>query len=86
MSSHEFELLIPVLLFELKRIVDTSSPGSKIQEHFEPMMSDPRLLDHQLSVLARVIRTDVDNIHAVLFFESMSGSILVSWFDCVQEF
>jgi hypothetical protein len=55
MGSHEFELLIPALLFELKRKVDTPMTEWKIREHFESMMSDPQLLDLPLSVIARAI-------------------------------
>jgi hypothetical protein len=87
-SSHEFELLIPALLFEVKQNIDTSKTELKVREHFESVMSDPQLLDLPLSVVARVIRTDIDNFPAFFFFLKQclnrfgsAGSILFKNFD-----
>jgi hypothetical protein len=91
MSSHEFELLISSLLFEVKRSVDTSKTESRIRQHFESMMSDPQLLDLPLSVIAHVIRTDVDDIHSVFFFLKQcldrfgsAGSVLFTNFEILK--
>lgn len=81
-------MLVPTLLFEVKRNLDTSKTEREIRQHFKLIISDVRLLELPLSVVSHVIRTDLDDVHSVLNFLKncldvfgSAGSILFKSFD-----
>jgi hypothetical protein len=61
-SSHESELLIEMLLFDLRQRHDTSFVESWIRDNFSSFVSDENLLNIPLNILRRLISGDLSLI------------------------
>jgi hypothetical protein len=68
MAANESALLVPTLLFELKRNLETTATESKIRKQFAKLLHDPSLRDLPLCVLSRVIDNSVENVHSLFDF------------------